>query len=207
VTPRFSGIDNFKGIHSLGTKNDISMTEMQGKNVVIIGGGETAVQNVHRALQAKAKSVTMIIRSKRLMMPSIAAMELGRIYASNCIDPKNLQGAYKKAFQAAESYWRATGTKEMFGSSMKLLNGSPHLKLKHGLGSFNADALMLAHYHELVNVVYDHIQHIEPNGVKVASGTVFNADVIISCVGYKADTSILDDHILHNSFFVDGCPN
>lgn len=71
VKPSFAASRNVgpRLVHGVG--NDIAVQDFRGKRVVIVGLGAFAVENVKRALQGEAASITIVARSFKPLFPGV----------------------------------------------------------------------------------------------------------------------------------------
>eukprot|EP00438_Fugacium_kawagutii_P008362 Skav228118 [mRNA] locus=scaffold1220:126416:129291:+ [translate_table: standard] len=65
---KFQSVSNFIG---LGHGNDLSPSAFEDKDVVIVGHGAFAIENVRAALQHQARSVTIVARRRNVVFPTV----------------------------------------------------------------------------------------------------------------------------------------
>lgn len=162
-----------------------SPSELNGKNVVVVGGGASAFDLLDLCLEQKALSVTWVYRSLKWMRPTLQPKHHGT----------NL---------------RALARMQMLGTSVATLNKRVNVDLrarykKAGLDELKPDEpIDLAH--ELLipgrrRMIGDlehiarhrsEIERIEGNRVWLSSGESCRADLVLWGTGYETDLSYLD---------------
>ncbi|MBN9103257.1 MAG: NAD(P)/FAD-dependent oxidoreductase [Pseudonocardia sp.] len=230
--PEFAGREDFAGefVHPQFWPEDLDWT---GKKVVVIGSGATAVTLIP-AMAEKAEHVTMLQRSpsyltalpqrdafadrlRRLLPARLAATIIRAKYVAVS------QGFYQLARRRPESV-----KKILRGIALKFLEDPAYVD-EHFTPSYNPWDQRLcvvpngdfyrAIRHGDASVVTDHIDRLVPEGIRLVSGKVLEADVVVSATGLSMlpfgglDLSIdgrpveLSDTLTYRGLMLSGVPN
>ncbi|XVV17039.1 flavin-containing monooxygenase [Actinoplanes sp. CA-131856] len=194
--PDFPGLDEFEGqvVHPQFWPEDL---DYRGKRVVVIGSGATAVTLVP-AMAPEAAHVTMLQRSPSYLtsLPShdVVARALLRVLpgaaASRIARAKNIvmtQGFYQLARRRPDRV-----RKVLRALAVKGLGDEAYVD-EHFKPSYNPWDQRLCVipegdlYTEIkagrASVVTDHIDAFVPNGIRLKSGQVVEADIVVSATG------------------------
>ena len=197
-SPTFPGIEDFKGdvVHPQQWPDGF---DYAGKRLVVIGSGATAVSMIP-SLTERAAHVTMLQRTPSYMM------SLQRV-------PPVLNGI-RKVLPRRVSHWTARSFMALFGSflwlvarrapgfSKRLLRGIAEKNLPAG---YDIDTHFTPPYNPWdqrlcfilggdlyqavaagdVEMVTDHIDHVDATGIALRSGRHLDADVIITATGIQ----------------------
>ena len=71
----------------------------------------------------------------------------------------------------------------------------------------SSNCMFLAHHYGLVNIFEDEILSFHGAGstkLQTKHGRCLEADVILLCIGFGTDETVLQGHVVRDSFFVDG---
>ncbi|MCZ4498101.1 MAG: FAD-containing monooxygenase EthA [Marmoricola sp.] len=223
--PVFPGIDDFNG---LVVKPQFwpETLDYTGKKVVIIGSGATAVTLVP-SMATDAAHVTMLQRSptwigvvpKQDKLANQLRSVLPAGVAHKIIRTKNI--AYNMGIYELSMRQPKIVRKVLTGMSTKILK-DPAMVAEHFTPTYNpweqrlcavpsAD-LFTAIRRGDVDVVTDHIDTFVPEGIKLKSGKVLEADIVVPATGLKiqlfggikptVDGGAVD---LHENFVWQGC--
>ncbi len=196
--PELPGLERFTGqvVQPQFWPEDL---DYAGKRIVVIGSGATAVTLVPE-LAKQADHVTMVQRSPTWISPlppTDAIADVARKYlpaqaAHRLVRSKNI--AFSTAFyqfcrrypEQASSFLRGLATKAL---------GDRRLVDEHFTPSYNVwdqrvcvapnGDLFAAIKDGLAEVVTDHIDSIEAEGVRLASGRLLAADILVTATGLK----------------------
>ncbi|MEL7486366.1 MAG: NAD(P)/FAD-dependent oxidoreductase [Pseudomonadota bacterium] len=195
-TPDFPGIDRFKGdvLHpQLWPEN----YDYAGKRIVVIGSGATAVTLVP-SMAEKAAHVTMLQRSPTYMfaMPSTSALAafLGRIMPAGAVYRiMRWQRIVFQQFMYKLARARPKMMRKRLIQQMQEKLGPDFDVEKHFSPAYNPwdqriclvpdDDLFTSIRKGDASVVTDHIEEIVEDGIKLKSGDILNADLIITATG------------------------
>jgi cation diffusion facilitator CzcD-associated flavoprotein CzcO len=195
-SPDFPGLDSFQGtvVHAQHWPEDLDYTD---KKVVVIGSGATAVSLVP-ALARKAAKVTMLQRSPGYLfsMPRVAPwMQPIRKLLPNRVSYKIVR-AISLAFEKVVWVFARglpTGMKKLVRwQNTKLLPaGYPvdrDFKPRYNPWDQRLCVVADGDMFEAINrgtleVVTDHIDHIDPTGIVLTSGRHLDADIIVKATG------------------------
>ncbi|UUR09013.1 flavin-containing monooxygenase [Sphingomonas glaciei] len=197
--PDFAGADNFAGeyFHAQFWPQDL---ELAGRKVVVIGSGATAVTIVPELANRGAAHVTMLQRSPTYMVshPSVdkAANRLRRLLgdrlAHGIIRTRNvlLQQAF---YQLARK--RPAFTRRLLRKGLLRELPADYEVDTHFNPSYNPwdQRLCLVPDSDLfegisggkVSVVTDHVDRFVAEGIRLKSGRLLEADVIVAATGLK----------------------
>jgi len=200
--PEFPGTDDFAGriVHPQFWPEDL---DVSGQRVVVIGSGATAVTLVPSLLAGEdgaAAHVTMLQRSPTWISPvptsDAKAERLKRLLppdlAHRAIRVKNI--AFSTAFYQFCRRRPASARKLLNGLATKYV-GDAQVVADHFTPSYDpwdqrlcavpgAD-LFLTVRSGRAEVVTDHIETFVPEGVRLRSGRVLEADVVVTATGLK----------------------
>ncbi|MFG1992906.1 flavin-containing monooxygenase [Actinoplanes sp. NPDC048988] len=230
--PDFPGLDEYEGqlVHPQFWPKDL---DYRGKRVVVIGSGATAVTLVP-AMAPDAAHVTMLQRSPSYLtsLPShdVVARALLRVLpgatASRIARAKNIvmtQGFYQLARRRPDRV-----RKVLRSLAVKGLGDEAYVD-EHFKPSYNPWDQRLCVipegdlYTEIkagrASVVTDHIDAFTPNGIRLKSGQVLEADVVVSATGLSllpiggVEVSVdgtpvqLGDQAAYRGVMLSGVPN
>ena len=74
----------------------------------------------------------------------------------------------------------------------------------------SSNCVYLAKHYGLVDILEDEIKCFDENNplaLHTRGGRTLEADVILLCVGFDTDESVLEHHVVNDSWFVDGVSN
>ena len=197
-TPDFPGIENFAGtvIHPQYWPESFDYT---GKRLVVIGSGATAISMIP-SLTKKASQVTMLQRSPTYLMsierinPMIASIRK--------VLPRNVSHAIARLYfkiLTIGSYWFARMAPQTF-KKLARATARRHLPAGYDIDThfkprYNPWDQRLCvivggdFYDEIkqgrVEVVTDHVDHVDATGIVLKSGGRIDADVIVTATGLQ----------------------
>ncbi|MHA7901326.1 MAG: flavin-containing monooxygenase [Henriciella sp.] len=195
-TPEFEGRDDFKGdvIHPQLWPEDY---DYSGKKVVVIGSGATAMTLVP-AMTDKAEHVTMLQRSPTYVVSRPAEDKIAN-GLRKALPNKMAYGLTRwKNVLMQQAVYRRTRTapdkvKEKLLSLVREELGPDFDVEKHFTPSYNPwdqrlclvpdSDLFVALREKKASVVTDHIDRFTETGIKLKSGEVLEADIIITATG------------------------
>ncbi|KNC49060.1 uncharacterized protein AMSG_05019 [Thecamonas trahens ATCC 50062] len=206
------GLDDvsFGGKVARGIADDVASSELADADVVIVGLGAFAVENVRRSLAAGAKSITVLTRrADKLLFPEAATYVLR--HALNQTAAAELGQAQLDAMWARVHGLVATGAAAA-GLSDLLLNpdtvveidGLPHFVFSNGLPAMSSNVVFLGAAYGLVTIFVDEIAAFASNGLVTKTGRELPADVVLTCLGFGTRDSLLAGHTVTDAWFVDG---
>ncbi|MBT7610924.1 MAG: NAD(P)/FAD-dependent oxidoreductase [Bacteriovoracaceae bacterium] len=196
--PKFPNINDFKGKFVHPQKWDEGL-DYSDKNIVVIGSGATAITLIP-SLAKKAKLVTMLQRSPSYIanIPQIdpAAGKLKKIFskqvAHHLIRWKNI--LYSMYIFIFCRVFPNMAKKEILKKIQVTLDATP-AQMKHFTPDYNpwSQRLCMVPDNDFFNVlkskkaviVTDHIASMTEDGIKLKSGELLKADIIVSATGLK----------------------
>jgi monooxygenase len=231
-TPRFEGVEDFAGrvVHPQHWPEDL---DYRGKRVLVIGSGATAVTLVPAMAEA-AEHVTMVQRSPSyvLSLPSVdpAAERLRRLLPTNAayaiLRWRNMFRAML-LFQLSRHAPNLVKRLLRKGVAAQLPAGyevDTHFKPAYNPWDqrmcFVPDGdLLKAIRHGRASIVTDRIERFIESGVRLASGTELDADIIVTATGLNlmpmggvslsvdgADV-VLPETVAYKGMMLSGVPN
>lgn len=212
--PRELGIpgeDRFEGpmFHSARWRHDVDLT---GKKVVVFGNGCTGAQIVP-AIVDKTASLTQVVRSKHWVYPAIdekvpfwlmftlanvpGTMQIQRFLTFikaeveyiGFGDGKMAKAWRKKRQRQVEAYMRATAPKKYHDLLI------PDFEVGCKRRIFDSGYLKSLH-NEHLRLTDEPVEEILPNGLRMKSGEIVEADVIVMANGFKTNQFFLDCEIV-----------
>lgn len=234
-TPTFPGRENFTGqiVHPQFWPEDL---DYQGKKVVVIGSGATAVTLVPALAQRGAGQVTMLQRTPTYILPLPGSDPIALKLRDTL---KNPQTAYaitrwRNVLQTQAFYQFArrmprVATKVLTGGPRRLLKDSPAYDAKHFTPPHKPwdqrvcvvpdGDLFSALKDGSARIVTDTIEEFVPEGIRTSSGELLEADIIVTATGLRlqlaggADVDLdgepvdLSRHYVYRGCMLEGLPN
>ena len=196
-TPEFAGRDDFKGdiVHPQFWPENYNYA---GKKVVVIGSGATAVTLVP-AMTDKAAHVTMLQRSPSYVVsvpqkdPMVKMLQwlLPQKWAYKVIRGRNISITlalynFCKKFPNAARRLLQLGVKSQLPSDYNMNNFTPkYSPWDERLCAVPEGDMFKALSSGKADVVTDHIDRFVEKGIRLKSGKVLDADIIITATGLK----------------------
>ncbi|RJF89291.1 NAD(P)/FAD-dependent oxidoreductase [Oleomonas cavernae] len=196
--PAYAGAETFKGslIHPQEWPKDLDYT---GKNVVVIGSGATAVTLIP-AMAPRAKHVTMLQRSPTYVtsMPSQDRMAdrlrnaLPEKFAHNLLRWRNvLFGiAFYQLARRAPNFAKRGIMRQVMANLPKDFDVKTHFEPSYSPWSQRVCLVPDGDLFEAIkqgqaSVVTDHIDTFVEDGIRLTSGKIIQADIVVSATGLK----------------------
>jgi hypothetical protein len=206
----YAGETDFSGKIVGGIGNDISVNQFTDQDVVIVGLGAFGVENIRRALQGRAKSITVLSRRfDKLLFPECAAYFLRyRLQQENAFDQDQLDFTWNQAYECVHTISSLTNTSHIVlnPNCVREIDGSKHFVFTNGFPSMASNTVYLAHYYGLVKIYEDEISAFyDGHWIRTKHGREIHADIVVKSMGFATDESLLRDHVLVDSYFIDGC--
>jgi len=196
-TPAFKNKEAFQGqfIHPQHWPENL---DYQNKKIVVIGSGATAVTLVPALVENNAAKVTMLQRSPSYYVSVPRVDPLAKLFTRVLPDKQALKGVRWKNFLFA--HWFYKFSKAFPKASKRLLikgvkRALPkHINIeKHFTPNYfpwdqrlclvpDGD-LFEALQKENCDIVTDHVDQFEPNGIRLKSGQLLEADIVVSATG------------------------
>ncbi len=212
-TPKWKGMDTFKGtiVHPQHWPDNL---DYKGKRVVVIGSGATAATVVPN-IADDVEHVTMLQRSPTYFIPGLNQNELADMLAPLDLDPMLVHQIVRKKilYDAGELTRRSFEEPEALTAELldavKMFVGEDITK-KHFTPSYRPWRQRIAFVPDgdifqgiasgKASVVTDEIDTFVEDGIKLKSGEVLKADIIVTATGF--DLCVMGDI----KFSVDGKP-
>ena len=182
-TPRevkWEGQAAFQGKIVSGISNHAEGLDWRNKNVVIIGMGAFAVENVRTALEGGARHVTVVCRRHGTICPKI-------------IDYLNFTTPYDDAFKHDK---RSNLLNMMYWKKMYELSGARQpecwmSKIKHEGHTISvSDIWFVGHYLKKIETITGEISGMTENGVHVDGKHHIEADIVVNSIGFERNAPV-----------------
>ena len=175
--------DKFKGQIINGYGKDVNDVNLEGKNIIIVGMGAFATENLRTALEAGAKHVTILCRRIGSVCPKYIDYinfinkdgNSDGVDDSSVINTSNMV-TWRKLYEK-------TGAKqpECWPDNIK----------HYGHTISVSDIFFIASYLGLLEIVSDEIKEFNEDGITTLNNEVIKADVIIKCTGFERNASLV----------------
>ena len=169
----------FRGEIVTGTSDKAIGVDWRDKQVVVVGMGAFAIENVRTALEGGARHVTVLCRRHGTICPKI-------------IDYLNFATPYDEKFKHDK---KSNIRNMIYWKKLYDLSGATNPecwmgKVKHPGHTISvSDIWFIAHYLKKVKTVTGVVDRMYENGVITNRGERINADVVINCIGFERNTS------------------
>lgn len=197
-TPDWEGMDSFKGeiVHPQNWPDDI---DLSGKKVVVIGSGATAATLVPN-IAGDCAHVTLLQRSPTYFAPGRNINELADELRRLEIDEEWIHTIIRKKVLVDQHDFTQRAKDEPDAVKGELLEAvkaflGDDFDMKHFTPSYRPWRQRIAFVPDgdifqgiasgKASVVTDHIDRFVPEGIKLKSGDVLEADVIITATGFN----------------------
>ena len=197
-TPDWEGMDSFKGeiVHPQNWPDDI---DLSGKKVVVIGSGATAATLVPN-IAGDCAHVTLLQRSPTYFAPGRNINELADELRRLEIDEEWIHTIIRKKVLVDQHDFTQRAKDEPDAVKGELLEAvkaflGDDFDMKHFTPSYRPWRQRIAFVPDgdifqgiasgKASVVTDHIDRFVPEGIKLKSGDVLEADIIITATGFN----------------------
>mmetsp|Transcript_21850 Transcript_21850/g.61079 ORF Transcript_21850/g.61079 Transcript_21850/m.61079 type:complete len:622 (+) Transcript_21850:86-1951(+) len=193
----YMGEDTFGGDIVYAMFDAFDYEGVRGQNVVIVGHGAFAVENVRTCCEYSAKQIYMVCRRRNLACPRFAS------WFVNQSDPALSGAMFMKALEPmyALTPWDPW-TYHSVISTVSRSNAAIQQKARFGIG----DVYFLAVYMQKCEVIVDGVKRLTQGTVHLGSGRKLEAPVILKLLGFEGDFEV--DRLLKikevNGFWVNG---
>ncbi|CAE8620161.1 unnamed protein product [Polarella glacialis] len=178
----WAGQEEFKGIVTTGTNDNLAHVDWRGKRVVVVGMGAFAIENTRTALEHGAEHVTVVVRRHGTVCPKI-------------IDYLNFVKPFDPEFQHDST----TNIKQMHQwSSLYRKSGAtiPECwpeEIKHEGHTISVSDLWFVGHHmgKLCTKVAT-VDHFDAGGIHLSDGSRLDADIVVVCVGFIRNTHLCE---------------
>lgn len=197
-TPDWDGMDDFKGeiVHPQNWPDDI---DLSGKKVLVIGSGATAATLVPN-IADQCEHVTLLQRSPTYFVPGrnvneladeLRRLEIDEDWIHTIIRKKVLVDQHEftqRAKDESESVKDEllAGVQAFLGEDFDMSHFTPHYRPWQQRIAFVPDGdIFQGIASGKASIVTDHIDRFVPEGIRLTSGDVLEADVIITATGFN----------------------
>ncbi|WP_084419319.1 flavin-containing monooxygenase [Henriciella litoralis] len=196
-TPEWDGMDSFKGeiVHPQNWPDDI---DLSGKKVVVIGSGATAATLVPN-IASDCEHVTLLQRSPTYFVPGRNINELADELRRLEIDEEWIHTIVRKKVLVDQRDFTQRAREEPDAVKGELLEAvkaflGEDFDMKHFTPTYRPWRQRIAFVPDgdifqgiasgKASVVTDHIDRFVPEGIKLKSGEILEADMIITATGF-----------------------
>jgi len=187
----------FNGTICSGASNETQGLDWRGKKVVVVGMGAFAVENVRTALENGASHVTVVCRRHGTVCPKI-------------IDYLNFATPYDEKFahDRKSNIRNMMLWKKLYDQSNATQPECWMGKIKHEGHTISvSDIWFIAHYLKKLETVSGSISAMYDNGVIVDNQHRIDADILVNCVGFHRNSSVVmemtDYEEMFNNNYID----
>ena len=207
----YPNMEEYQGLYVQGIGCDSELSDFEGKDVIVVGLGAFATENVRRTLMGKAKSVTLLARSfNKPWFPEYATYSLRyTLQADDALEESQVQSMWRNVFGILSTVASHCGVSPLVinPNTVRFVEGEPVILFNSGVPSMSSNALYLACHYGLCHCVNGEIDRFTKSGVILRSGKSISADVVVGCLGFDCNYSLLQGHSVQDSWFVDGNVN
>ena len=197
----FSKENQFQGHISLGISGDTPVQGFDNKNVLIIGHGAFAVENMRTALEHGAKHVTILCRKRHIVFPTICNWLLntgkGVMPISAIVD-------------VLRPFYKACGI-EIEDMEAIIKDDSGTLGMDQTTVPAGSDLYFLAQMAGKLTIIVDEVSEFKPDGIRTKNGLELQADIVLKCLGFHTENSRLLNLFGENAeiqgLWINGDPN
>lgn len=208
---QYLGLDEYGGRYAQGIGCDVDLSEFEGKDVVVVGLGAFATENVRRALMGHARSIVLLARVfNKPWFPEYATYTLRRtLQSDDALCDTQVVTLWRRVHDilaTVASHCHVTPL-VMNSHTVRFFDGEPVILFNNGVPSMSSNSLYLACHYGLCRCVQGEIERFTHDGVQLRSGETLRADVVVGCLGFDCNYSLLHGHCVQDSWFVDGKAN
>lgn len=186
---KFDGEDNFEGTISTGIRDHMPTEKFQGAQVVIVGGGAFACENLRTALLYGAEHVTICYRTAMQCWPRVVH------YLATLGD--TTMGELAKPYNEACKWAGLEGIVE------------PFMSRKCTAQPTASDMFFMAYKAGRLTLKQGQISKINAKSVTMNDGTIFECDVFMKCLGWHEPPlrKVFPDFSARRFVFLNGRPS
>jgi len=171
---------SFLGAIAYGIGNDLSREKFNGANVVIVGHGAFALENMRTALENGANHVTILCRRRNLVMSTFCNWLLNSAPGVMSVSD---------VMEVMRPFYRATGINIDDLPSFTFDDAGERV-LDQTTVPPGSDLFFLAQMAGKVSVVVDEIESVNSRGVTTKQGQQLSADILLKCLGFSTEPRI-----------------
>jgi hypothetical protein len=145
-----------------------------------------------------------------MLFPELATYMLRhRLQYDDAEEEANVRRMWRDVYKIVETAAAVTGMAAIVLNPgvVKQIEGDKHFIFSKCLLSVASNTLLLACHYGLVAVHEDEVSALQGRTVTTKRGRSINCDVLIKCMGFGTDESLLDGHVVKDSYFIDGVAN
>lgn len=176
----FKNEGNFVGDIKYGIRGDLNHNQYKDKDIVIVGHGAFAIENMRTALEHGANHVTIICRKKNLVLSNVCNWIINS--NENAVSMNDVVKIMRPFY-------------EMCGLDIEDLETikqqDDDFVLNQKSVPAGSDIYFLAQALGKLTVKIGEIAQINENSIITLDNEELKADIIIKCLGFKTDTTII----------------
>lgn len=171
---------SFLGVVAYGIGNDLSREKFKGANVIIVGHGAFALENMRTALENGANHVTILCRRRNLVMSTFCNWLLNSTPGVMSVSD---------VMEVMRPFYRATGINIDDLPSFTLDDAGERV-LDQTTVPPGSDLFFLAQMAGKVSVVVDEIESVNSGGITTKQGQQLSADILLKCLGFSTEPRV-----------------
>jgi len=171
---------SFLGAIAYGIGNDLSREKFNGANVIIVGHGAFALENMRTALENGANHVTILCRRRNLVMSTFCNWLLNSAPGVMSVSD---------VMEVMRPFYQATGI-EIDDLPSFMFDDAGERVLDQTTVPPGSDLFFLAQMAGKVSVVVDEIESVNARGVSTKQGQHLSADILLKCLGFSTESRI-----------------
>ena len=171
---------SFLGAIAYGIGNDLSREKFNGANVIIVGHGAFALENMRTALENGANHVTILCRRRNLVMSTFCNWLLNSTPGVMSVND---------VMQVMRPFYQATGI-EIDDVPSFTVDEAGEWVLDQTTVPPGSDLFFLAQMAGKVSVVVDEIAYVNSRGVTTKQGQQLTADILLKCLGFSTEPRV-----------------
>lgn len=178
----FPGQESFAGTVASGFGDSLAGTSWQGKNVIVVGMGAFAVENVRTALENGASKVTVVCRRHGTVCPKI-------------IDYLNFVKPFDENFQhdGRTNIKQMRQWSQLYRASGATVPECWPAQIKHQGHTISvSDVWFIGHHMGKLSTSTGEIERLDGGGAFLSDGSYVEADMIVGCIGFHRNTHLCE---------------
>eukprot|EP01124_Arcella_intermedia_P013864 TRINITY_DN20251_c0_g1_i2.p1 TRINITY_DN20251_c0_g1~~TRINITY_DN20251_c0_g1_i2.p1 ORF type:complete len:536 (-),score=114.20 TRINITY_DN20251_c0_g1_i2:31-1638(-) len=207
----FPNEDKFSGRIVSGVGNDIQIEQFYNKVVVVVGFGAFAIENVRRAMMGGAKKIILLPRKwNKPLFPEYATFLLKTgLQDLDDREEEQLRGLWRRVYDVLNAVGSLCHIKEVSvnPNTVRMVDGEPAIIFDGGVPPLSCNSLYLACAYGLCQIKRGEVSQFTSTGVQLFSGELIDCDIVVKCFGFTCNADFLKEHIVQDSWFIDGSPN
>ncbi|ENY6497278.1 SDR family NAD(P)-dependent oxidoreductase [Vibrio parahaemolyticus] len=193
--------NDFEGHIGLGISNDTSLDKYKGADVVIVGHGAFALENMRTALENGANHVTILCRRRNLVLST---------FCNWMLNSNDGVMSVTEVMEIMRPFYAACGVDvEKLPSFVR--DEAGELLLDQTTVPPGSDLFFLAQMAGKLTIIESEISEFKANSVLTKESLEIPADIVLKCFGFKTEDKLLKnifgDDMSIEGFWINGDPN